>query len=193
MFFFQHDTKVPRYVLTGFGPFGDVPENPSSEIAREVARVRRDIVTCISDLRVSVSGVQEALEEVKTASSSPLGPVYVIHFGVDTSATKIKLEKFAYNEKTFRIPDADGNTCYRERIVHSGPEILETPIDLAHLVSLDPRLSLSTDPGRYICNLLYYESLYAGFSSLFVHIPPFAVLPKQDQLGLIQRILDSLA
>lgn len=191
--FFQDDTKLPRFVLTGFGPFGDVSENPSSEIVGELARVRPDIVACISDIKVSVSGVQEALGEVKTASSSSSGPVYVIHFGVDKNATKIKLEKFAYNEKTFRIPDADGNTCYRERIVPSGPEILETQIDLAHLISLDPQLSLSTDPGRYICNLVYYESLYAGFSSLFVHIPPFDVLAKQDQLELIQRLLDTLA
>ena len=167
-------------------------DNPSSELVAEIAqRNGENSVTCIPHIRVSVSGVTDVMKNLLRLID-PSHKTVVIHFGVDTSATQLKLEQYAFNEKNFRSPDSDGEVCRGDRIRVGGPLAMKTPIDTSNIEPIDLRIVSSTDPGRYICNLLYYESLYAGFQSLFIHVPPFSAIPKHEQIDLILRILDEL-
>ena len=63
-----------------------------------------------------------------------------------------------------------------KKIADDGEERLETEIDI---VEIERRLqnagipaSISTDPGRYVCNNIYYTALYSRKEpSLFDHFP----------------------
>jgi len=180
-----------RIVLTGFGPFGDVSDNPSSELVSDLGKRPRTNFAYIPQIRVSVSGVKEVVQDMLRLEK-PSFETVLVHLGVDTSSTRMKCERFAYNEKNFRIPDEDRVTCCNEPIVIGEVARIETPIDLTKIEMLDDRIVVSTDPGKYICNLLYYESLFAGYRSLFIHVPPFAAIPKKEQIDLIEKILDVL-
>ncbi len=176
---------MPNLIVTGFGPFDTLISNPSSDIISALS-CRDDIVLAIPEVNVSISGVDSALAQIAGIQS----PFIIVHFGVDMNARGIKIEPQAFNEKNFRIPDQDGNVCILQQIVEGGAAILSTSLNVTDLVSLDPCCRLSTDPGRYICNLLYYKSLISGYRSVFIHVPPFSVIPIKKQLEVISRILD---
>ena len=60
-----------------------------------------------------------------------------------------------------------------------------------------PLVKLSGDPGLFVCNFTYYKSLKLAHAnhwhSLFVHVPPFAVIPADTQLRFAANLLDVLA
>lgn len=70
------------------------------------------------------------------------------------------------------------------------------------LQSFDARVS--TDPGRYICNYIYYRSLELDeqqaacpgarprVHSLFVHVPHFDSIPEPVQHAFLQALLVAL-
>jgi pyroglutamyl-peptidase len=178
-----------KFILTGFGPFGDIESNPSSELVRELGKLRSDIIATIPNIPVSERGVDNAIESILNSSITD-DNILVIHLGVDETATHIKLEQFAYNEKNFRIPDMDGNVYDGEPISPGKPDRLSTQLVSS---SIDHSMVISSsDPGGYICNMLYYKSLDSGLQSLFIHIPPFTVIAKREQVVIIQRILDDI-
>ena len=178
-----------KFILTGFGPFENIESNPSSELVRELGKLRSDIIATIPDIRVCERGVDNAIESILKLSITD-DNILVIHLGVDEGATHIKLEQFAYNEKNFRIPDMDGNVYDGEPISPGKPDRLSTQLVSS---STDGHTVISSyDPGRYICNMLYYKSLDSGLQSLFIHIPPFTAIAKQEQIEIIQRILDDI-
>jgi pyrrolidone-carboxylate peptidase len=58
---------------------------------------------------------------------------------------------------------------------------------------------VSTDPGRYICNYIYYKSLCRAWKSggkvhsLFVHFPSEATVPIERQKEFAWNLLDALS
>lgn len=57
-------------------------------------------------------------------------------------------------------------------------------------------VEVSTDPGRYLCNYIYFSSLskLSGdhFTSLFVHFPPSNVKSTQENLKFVNDLIDVL-
>ncbi|RRT75292.1 hypothetical protein B296_00023127, partial [Ensete ventricosum] len=55
----------------------------------------------------------------------------------------------------------------------------------------------SLDAGRFVCNYVYYHSLWLaeqhGFDSLFVHVPPFETIHRESQMRFVACLLDVLA
>jgi len=55
---------------------------------------------------------------------------------------------------------------------------------------------ISTDPGRFICNWIYYQSLHFSqlneTKSLFIHVPDFSVIPFETQLAFIKELLATI-
>jgi pyroglutamyl-peptidase len=64
-------------------------------------------------------------------------------------------------------------------------------------------VGVSTDPGRFVCNYLYYCSLQqqqqqqqrqqqqavSNGTSLFVHVPSFDVISEEEQRQFVQDLL----
>ena len=102
------------------------------------------------------------------------GTAVILHLGVDYRGTKFRLERCAYDDATFRVPDERG---YRpEGVCILGEDVdgessrglgrcLKTTLDLDRLCRElkkckgSPDVFVSDDPGRFVCNYAYCLSL----------------------------------
>ncbi len=66
------------------------------------------------------------------------------------------------------------------------PDLIFATADL-----IDGKLiELSTNPGDYLCNFLYYLMLAGHPGQVgFVHIPPFEVIPIEKQQSTIAKLI----
>lgn len=246
-----------RFVVTGFGPFCGVPDNPTSELVRRF-RDRAEaggavleshvMETSAGHVRAEIDGIYGRL---KSASDDRVGVdgnianddarldggvvTVVLHLGVDYNATRFKLERCAYNDATFRVPDERGYLPNHECISlireegddgdksetssHEWGKCVETTLDLddicGQLQKHNEAVIVSRDPGRFVCNYTYYLSLSRCRSindevcknnhndsggkhalrrhhALFVHVPPFDVVPERRQLDFILRVVETI-
>jgi pyrrolidone-carboxylate peptidase len=135
-----------------------------------------------------------------------------------------RLVRQAYNEASFRVPDERGNTPIGVEIVEADEAIRCTRIDvnalLEYMCSLsstssttcqltDDDMRISADPGRFVCNYIYFKSLNAQAvanetyrqqhapaskaarprDSLFVHVPPFEAISEDQQMTFVLAML----
>jgi len=118
----------------------------------------------------------------------------IIHLGISSLAKKITLEKCAYNENNFSCPDESGEQPQQCKIDPQDADIAYTSIDEDKVgVELQKRgydIEISLDPGRFVCNYLYYCSLRARTApaTLFVHVPPFTVLNQERQEATLKTL-----
>ena len=102
------------FVITGFGPFHGVDDNPTTILVNKL----QDYVTlknipvrivAIRVLKVAADAVKREIDDIYSnfIDKGGYGRVIVIHLGVSVKATKFKLERYAYNNATFRVPDED--------------------------------------------------------------------------------------
>lgn len=207
-----------QIIVTGFGTFSGVDDNPTAAMVKHLSGLPECADLEFHILQVSVDYCDQYLLQLlsKWQSNAP-SVVYFIHMGVDSNATSIKLEQCAYNNMNFRVPDvADFQPAMQP--------ILSKPLDepcrtyplhgvLSAMAEHNPlvpaHVTLSEDPGRYLCNYIFYrtltlceqpyESLFHGrqeaagagtaVRSLFVHVPPFTVLAMEHQLSIIMSLL----
>eukprot|EP00405_Crypthecodinium_cohnii_P040574 CAMPEP_0206566430 /NCGR_PEP_ID=MMETSP0325_2-20121206/24659_1 /ASSEMBLY_ACC=CAM_ASM_000347 /TAXON_ID=2866 /ORGANISM="Crypthecodinium cohnii, Strain Seligo" /LENGTH=257 /DNA_ID=CAMNT_0054069469 /DNA_START=234 /DNA_END=1008 /DNA_ORIENTATION=- len=124
--------------LTGFGPFGDVLKNPSSEICEELrsfvekgvapegvpAYLLTDFAASgirlqgLEAVEVSAEGCREASTQIHEALAECAGTSAVLHLGVSSMCEKVHLECRGINEASFRIPDVRGSQPGGERVVN---------------------------------------------------------------------------
>jgi pyroglutamyl-peptidase len=88
---------------------------------------------------------------------------------------RIRLERFAINMMDSAKADNDGYIPNEETIYALQPLALQTPLPVKELVRLctdnvQP-VQISNSAGFYVCNRVYYESLYGKQKALFLHIP----------------------
>jgi pyroglutamyl-peptidase len=169
------DTARPRVLLTGFGPFPGVPENPSGWLAEALA----DRAAPAFDVHGHVLPTEwDAVAALAPRLHTALQPHVTIHFGVSASAKGLRIERMAHNRAASR-PDACGAKPATKAIVSDGAAILETALPVtalaAHLRARGHTAHASRSCGRYLCNFLYYRSLertqWHGGDALFVHVP----------------------
>lgn len=224
-------TPSPRDTLdvhaTGFGPFGCVLVNPSDLLVNShllTACAVGDVASCVrlvscSTLIVGVAAATAAIAELwakaeadTTASSS--AHVLVAHLGVDVNAQTVRVERCAYNEATFRLPDAAGLQPDGEAITPSeAPRACRetsVPVDavVAAAASGGHSVAASNDAGRYLCNYAYWLSLRHAeaanasavargdarrFHALFVHIPSTDTLALPAQAACVAAVLRACA
>ena len=166
----------PRVLLTGFGPFPGVAENPSGWLAETLAgrKTAHD-----ADLHGHVLPTEwDAVAALAPDLHASLQPHVVIHFGVSPRARGLRVERSAHNEAAFRH-DAGGRLPDTPSISPAGAARLDTSLPVAaiaaHLRAQGHVASASGSCGRYLCNYLYYRSLEwakaQGCDALFVHVP----------------------
>jgi pyroglutamyl-peptidase len=223
-------------VVTAFGPFGGVEENPSNILIRELPSFLeehhhpshqegnskrpwklqvKDRIQELVIVETSAQGATEAMDELaRKISQLPetnnngthhTTKVFCLHLGVNVFGTGYQLEQCAYNDASFRIPDQRGYQPNETPILPGVP--LGTPChtscDVSELVEQLSKAfpavesKASTNPGRFVCNYLYYSSLNkvqkqlpkTVDGTLFLHIPSFERIPKEIQLEYLAELM----
>ena len=170
-----------RILLTGFGPFPGVTDNPSARLVESVANAK-SFAPHDCELTMEVLPTEwNAVGTLVPRLLKSLQPHVTIHFGVSRQARSLRIERSAHNRILPRS-DAAGVLPSRRTIHDGGPARLDSNVAVPRLAaklreSGVPAIS-SAHAGSYLCNFLYYHSLsWAMWQApaphvLFVHIPP---------------------
>lgn len=166
-----------RILATGFGPFPGVPHNASSELVETLGFTAQhalpdlDVTTAV--LPTEWSHAQTELERRIAAAE----PDIILMFGVSSKAMGFVLEQVCYNACDGRPDAADVAPTVTELLV-DGPPTCNTRLPVADIAAaLEAQglpVSVSDDPGRYLCNAVMYHALSdanAARLAGFVHIP----------------------
>jgi pyroglutamyl-peptidase len=170
----------PRVLLTGFGPFPGVTENPSAWLAETLVE-RATSLGLDCELHARVLPTEwEAVAALAPRLYETLQPRVMIHFGLSERARSLRIERSAHNRALPRA-DALGKLPASPVIIAERPNRLDTGLPAAALAA-DLRArghtaETSWSAGRYLCNFLYYLSLeWAARQTspplaLFMHVP----------------------
>ncbi|GBF26844.1 pyrrolidone-carboxylate peptidase [bacterium MnTg02] len=170
-----------RVLVTGFGPFPGAACNPSAWLAEHLqanpCKQLSDIALTSHVLETSWHYVDRYFEPLIEA----VMPHVAIHFGLDQSGSQFRIETRARNNAA-RSADCNGAHFKRSNIVAGAPHILSTTLPHWPLIDRLRKQQLpahaSQDAGHYLCNYLYYLSLWNSRRAesprltCFVHIPP---------------------
>ena len=193
----EPESPMKTILVTGFGPFLGVTENPSFEALRPLEGAvigQSRIVT--AQLDVTYAGAPEQLE----AAIRRTRPDLVLCLGVAGDAA-IRLESTARNQDTAASADTAGEVRQGRTIRADAPASLPTRLPLAKLraaLRADGFEVLdSEDAGGYLCNHVFYELLTRRPTGIagFIHVPPMAPpwdLPRLTRaLRRILAVLDA--
>ena len=168
-------------LLTGFGPFRDVTENPSSVLAGSLDGARVGGVTVVGHvLDVSYERAPARVLELCTLFS----PMLVIGTGVAVRREEVEVEAFGRGG----VPEGDDNDGRCPP--NLGPGRYASPVAQGLADALG--VARSEDAGRYVCNAwLYRVGRGADCPVGFVHLPPSGVDPQRF-LKALGRVASSL-
>lgn len=172
-------------VVTGFGPFLDVEENPSGRLARSVDGARMGGHTVLGvELPVSY----ERAPAQTLALIRRVRPVLVLGLGVAVSRSGAQVERRAVNRGSEKNPDMDG--AWRTTL-GDGPDALVCGI--ADRLATALQIGTSDDAGQYVCNAWLYGVLRGapGTDAAFVHISDAAALEPAQLLEGLGRWLEA--
>jgi pyroglutamyl-peptidase len=199
------------FILTGFGNFGGITDNPTSHLVKLVDIENEDRVTILSRQTVEVStrGCLNFIEEIKNKlmfehRTDNENLFIVVNFGVNGGSSDICLENSSYNKAHFSIPDAQNNQPRLEKICNEMDldQEVKCKIDLNEVLNkLDEEtrkyIKISSDPGRYICNYMYFncsrEFQRSDAVNLFVHVPLFTTMSCEMQVNSTNKLLSQIA
>lgn len=170
-----------RIAVAGFGPFPGVPKNPSGEIVRAVATMRRFPAAGITlDTAILTTAYHEAEQQLETLLAKK--PDATVLFGVAGRAKFIRVETIARNRASTLHPDHARFTPTFRKLIPSGAEQLKVrgpAIRMrAAIRASGARAELSPDAGSYLCNAIFYRALAATATrnpsplTFFLHVPP---------------------
>ena len=174
-----------KIIITGFGPFGSIKENPSSVLGENLAKtlVSMGYSAQFVQRRTAIKDCQDFYDKLAEDDC------VVIHIGVNSGVSRINVEFQGFNEASFSIPDADGAQPMHEKIVDDYPYqfLFKNKLDLDSIVEkMSDSLDASYSAGRYICNYMYFLGLSnvgkKSRGTVFIHIPMFETLPLGKQL-----------
>ncbi|CAM4740938.1 unnamed protein product [Rotaria magnacalcarata] len=165
-------TNIPVVLITGFGPFRSILNNPSWQVAKALKNYREwncPIHIILEEVDVTYDHVSTKVPEYWLKYN----PTLVIHIGVA----------------------ADNNGTLPEdcRCVKTdAPEMLTTllPIDVV-CAKVERRTNLpvkvSGDAGRFLCEFIYYQSLFIDPKrTVFIHIP------ELDETFTIENLAETI-
>ncbi len=189
-----------KVLVTGFGPFEGVDENPTKQIIEKfnkVGKVPTNVHLDTFVLPVETKAAEEILDQYYESNT----PDAVVHLGIAVKDTTVRLERIALNLDDFRNPDNTGQVITDRPIVEGGPLAIRTGLpDRALMLALkeeDIEARLSYSAGAYLCNHVFYYSAYKfmdqGSKVIFVHVPPVEYLSTDQGVRLVEVILERLS
>ncbi|XP_060611631.2 pyroglutamyl-peptidase 1-like protein isoform X2 [Anolis sagrei] len=187
------DISSNTVVVTGFGPFRQHLVNSSWEAAKELLKLGlgNDVDLHIIELPV----VYQKAKEMVCKAWATLNPQLMIHLGLASASKRTLILEQCGKNKGYKDKDVCGfcpedNCCLLE-----GPEKIESIINTKqvwkNLRVEGVDITFSRDAGRYLCDYVYYTSLYYGNRrAVFIHVPPLTKLVTAELLGnVLQAII----
>jgi pyroglutamyl-peptidase len=166
----------PDILITGFGPFPRVRVNPTTELARGVARrlansgLKADLLVMETSYGVGLPALNDHLERTR--------PKAVLMLGLAARARFVRVELFGRGHASRLHPDATGATPTDAPAKRSAlpSRTSGNPAGaLAALRSNGIRTRLSASAGRYLCDACYAAALEQmardGAPVTFIHVP----------------------
>jgi pyroglutamyl-peptidase len=183
-----------KILVTAFGPFAGRSENASSLALTELKRAFPEIRSRVLpvDSVIAPARLKQALRSIL--------PDALIMLGEAAGSKSIRLETVAWNELDFKIPDIAGRQPMAKTICPGSAPIHRSTLPLkqmkVHLERNGHDVSLSNNPGRYLCNQVFYQALeFIGSHGIacpagFIHLPLAGDCPTErvaDALGHVIR------
>jgi pyroglutamyl-peptidase len=180
-----------KLLVTAFGPFGGRTRNASSLALAELKHRLPWLNTWVFpvDSVIAPLRLARALRQVK--------PDAVILLGEAGGSKTIRLETTAWNEMDFRIPDIAGRQPQGRPIAEGAADSLRSTLPLVsiHECLLDAGypVSYSDDPGRYLCNQLFYQILRrTSVPAGFIHLPYGGELPTRRAADALELAIGKI-
>ncbi|KAG7216075.1 hypothetical protein INR49_007827 [Caranx melampygus] len=182
-------------VITGFGPFRQFLLNPSWKAAQGLKLVGLGKRTDVYIKEVPV--VYTKAEQIIADIWQTLNPKFAVHLGVARGSSVIILEQTGKNSG-YRDRDVCGLCPEGHCCVDGGPEKLCSVVNMRAVSKPLRKAGMevihSTDAGRYLCDFVYYCSLYHGQGrAALIHVPTSGSLASADRLvSLLQTIIQTM-
>ncbi len=167
-------------MLTGFGPFPNVPANASAML---VPRLAAEAEAELPGVRVHwhvLPTEWDAAPRLLGLGLAEVQPAVVLHFGVSSLAQGFVIESRGRNS-TDQVRDAAGMMPVGPSVNPWGPDFLPATVQPGLLAARLRRRGLpaviSRDAGGYLCNALLYSSLAMmrrhgrAVRTGFIHLP----------------------
>lgn len=162
-------------LFTGFGPFGKVQYNPSSDLAETLAERIPDSAAHV--FKTSYSAVDMELPEVLERHR----PRWVLMFGLAPRADRVRIERLARNTLAAHTPDIENRVA--QGVINPNGDDLKSTLPIEALLSAFQmegiQATASDNAGGYVCNYAFYrmqeladDSSASVRHSGFIHIPP---------------------
>lgn len=177
-----NEYRLPRLLVTGFGPFPGAPVNPTAALVERLQNgpgipALAEAIH-IETLPVSWNDLPDRLARIGTM----FAPDIAIHFGLSSKARGFTIERRGLNRKSVSREDAHGNVDPAPTIDPDGPAEVAATLPVSRLLHTLESAGLpavrSDDAGDYLCNMTLYISAGHRLESLrpsmagFIHVPP---------------------
>lgn len=173
-----------KILVTGFGPFRDVQENPSAVLACDLADVFDEV-----DSRV----LEVSWEEVNAFSNGDFsGYDACLMLGISASAETLLLEGVGRNLAS-PSPDVRGDVWGPGKLDPSAPSLLAATLWQGR--APEPGgWEWSSDAGSYLCNALLFQMLLhqPQLPCGFIHVPSFDRVSRDLQREALMAIVQPL-
>ena len=190
----------PLILVTGFGPFGEVVENPSGLLAGALESEPELLdgpIVVSRVLPVTFADAPSALHDFVSSNEARL-PRALLSMGVHPGRG-FRLERLARAHPSSKTTDTSGVVGSDENPTQIELIPREASFDvqalLADLGYEDARTS--DDAGGYVCDWVYQHLLAhgrrLGIPALFLHVPSQDVTPLAQQLPFVRKVVQSLA
>lgn len=176
-------------LVTGFGPFLDVVDNPSARLVRALdgAALGPDLTVVGRVLPVSYRrAVTETLALIDAHA-----PIAVVGVGVARGREGVWIERWGRRWANPALADIDGE--HADDLDPGGPAQIESTAPVGDLAAALGAL-VSEDAGGYVCNAWLYGVLRAlqprvpvgSPPAIFVHLPAEGIAPELFSAALVQ-------
>ena len=166
-------------LVTGFGPFPGAPVNPTQQIVRNLARTK-----CLAGHTIAAHVFETSYAAVDRDLPRLIArhhPRALVMFSLAANTPHIRIETMAHNEITQQQADVTGVKPRNSAIRPSRTASRRGRAPFAQLVNAARvagfKAQISQDPGRYVCNYVYWRATEAAQKAggpkqvVFVHVP----------------------
>lgn len=163
-----------KILITCFGPFQQFNENPSQVVMNK-----------IKELSISLPNIHFEWEELdvkfqdvdKFIGHLDHSHELIVHLGVATGSSKIRIE---LNARNLKDGEDNGGINFSNLPIDDGLDSISTTIPhqmIFEFVNKNAEMSdVSLDAGSYLCNYIYYKSLINSKKNtkiIFIHLADF--------------------